>query len=188
MNAKKAMHDQGLAKNVITLSNSYSPLDGEIKYDFDKKTFHIGETLMGPLDYTQVYYFPQGYKVKKFDKVSSHPLDPRWYLKRKMPLDDIYYMFRAEFRDLAGSITEELLEVLFHLLIKKNFKTGQHEYLGTSRGVTQNNTSFFAQLAFEKSKDAISKLSAGTLKFENDIFTRNILDHLIMSAKETSPK
>ena len=36
VNAQKSNPDEGLAKNVITLSNSYAPLDGVIKYDFEK--------------------------------------------------------------------------------------------------------------------------------------------------------
>lgn len=185
MNAKKAMPDEGLAKNKITLSNCFAPVEGELRYDFEKRIYFIGTQLMGPIDPEAVYYFPQGYKVKKYDRIHSHPMDPRWYLKRNFPLDEVYFMFRKEFKSLAGhDLTEELLEVLFHLLMSKNFKTGKHEYLGTSRGVTKGNNSFFAQLSFERGKAAISRLSSGELKFENDIFTRNILDHLIISAKD----
>lgn len=184
MNARKAMPDEGLAKNVITLSNCFAPLDGTIKYDYEKGIYFIGDQLMGDIDKTAVYYFPNGHKVKKYDRIHSHPLNPRWYLKNNFPLEDVYFMFRKEFKSLAGNdTTEELLETLFHLLIKKDFKTGSHEYLGASRGITKGNESFFAQLSFEKGKSAISRLAAGELKFENDIFTRNILDHLIISAK-----
>ena len=49
--------------------------------------------------------------------------------------------------------------------------------------MTKGSTSFFAQLSFERGKAAISKLAAGELKFEDDMFTRNILDFMIMSAK-----
>jgi hypothetical protein len=185
VNARKAMPDEGLAKNNITLSNCFSPTNGEIKYDFEKRVYFIGATLMGPIDPEAVYYFPQGYKIKKYDRIHSHPMDPRWYLKNNFPLDDIYFMFRKEFKSLAGhDLTEELLEVLFHLLMDKNFKTGKHEFLGAYRGITKGNNSFFAQLSFERGKKAISRLSSGELKFENDIFTRNILDHLIISAKD----
>jgi hypothetical protein len=182
MSARKAMPDEGLAKNKITLSNSYSPWDGEIKYDFEKGVYFIGNKLMGKIDPTAVYYWPQGYKIKKYDKVHSHPLDVKWYFKNKIPIDDVYFIFRKEFVYWAGNLTEELVEVLFHLLVNKDFKTGSHEFLGTNKGVTKGNSSFFAQLSFEKGKDAIQRLSSGVLKFENDIFTRNILDHLIISA------
>lgn len=98
-------------------------------------------------------------------------------------MEDTYQMFRLEFRSLAGNLTEELLEVLFNALTYKDPKTGENEYLGSYRGMTKASTSFFAQLSFERGKSAISKLAAGELKFEDDIFTRNILDFMIMSAK-----
>lgn len=140
---------------------------------------------MGKIDPTAVYYYPNGYKVKKYDRIHSHPLDPKWYLEKGFPLDEVYFMFRKEFKSLAGKdTTEELLETLFHLLVKKDFKSNKFEYLGATRGIKKGNDSFFAQLSFERGKDAISRLSSGELKFENDIFTRNILDHLIISAKD----
>jgi hypothetical protein len=185
VHASKGGSDEGLAKNTITLANCFAPVDGEIKYDFEKKVFLIGSTMMGPIDPNAVYYFPQGYKVKKFDRVQSNPLNTNWYLNAGFPLDEVYFMFRKELKSLLGDdITEELIEVLFHLLMKKDFKSGKHEYLGVQKGINRGNTSFFAQLSFERGKKAISRLSSGELKFENDIFTRNILDHLIMSSKD----
>lgn len=184
MASKKAMHDEGLSRNVITLSNCFSPVSGKIIYDFDARTYSIGSANMGPILPDAVYYFPQGAKVDKFDRIMSNPLDPRWYLDRKYPLEDVYLMFRKEFRSLAGNLTEELFEVLFHLLTKKDFKTGEFSYVGSTQGITKGNNSFFAQLSFEQGKRAVSKLAAGELKFENDIFTRNILDHMIISARD----
>ena len=186
MSAKKAMPDEGLSKNVINLANCYSPVDGIIEYDFVKETFTIGGQDMGKIHKHAVYYYPQGGKVKKFDRIMSDPLDPQWYLKNNYPLEDVYFMFRKEFRSLSGNLTEELLEVLFHLLTKKDHKTVEHGYIGSTRGIKKGNESFFAQLSFERGKDAISKLSSGELKFENDIFTRNILDHMIISAKDNN--
>lgn len=184
VNAQKSNPDEGLAKNVITLSNSYAPIDGVIKYDFEKGVYFVGTKLMGAIDPTAVYYWPQGHKINKFDKIHSHPLDLKWYLKNKYPIDDVYFIFRKEFKYWIGEVTEELLEVIFHLLVHKDFKTGNHTFLGAKKGVTEGSNSFFAQLSFQRGKDAISRLSSGVLKFENDIFTRNILDHLIMSAKD----
>lgn len=183
MSAKKAMPDEGLSKNVIELSNCFAPVDGKIEYDFVNRTYSIGGEDMGKIIDGAVYYYPQGTKVKKFDRVMSYPLDPQWYFKKGYPIEDVYSMFRKEFRELAGNLTEELLEVLFHLLVNKDFKSGEHTYMGSTRGITKGNNSFFAQLSFERGKSAISKLAAGELKFENDIFTRNILDHMILSAK-----
>jgi hypothetical protein len=189
MGSKSAMIDEGLAKNNITLSPSYAPIAGVIKYDFDKRTFKIGDAEMGAILPHQVYYFPDGAKVGKYDKISSDPISPAWYLKHKYPLEDVYQIFRKEFRSLAGNITEELFEVLFHALIHKDPKTGEVEYLGSYRSMTKGSNSFFAQLSFERGKSAISKLSAGELKFEDDMFTRNILDFMIMSAKtDLQPK
>lgn len=184
MSSKKAMPDEGLSRNEITLSNCFAPVSGKIIYDFDNGTYEIGGASMGKIIPNAVYYFPQGSKVEKLDRVMSNPLNPQWYLKHGYPLEDVYLMFRKEFRSLAGKLTEELFEVLFHLLTSKDFKTGEHSYIGSTRGITKGNDSFFAQLSFERGKAAISKLAAGELKFENDIFTRNILDHMIISAKD----
>lgn len=187
--ARSAMIDEGLAKNNIVLSPSYSPETGIIKYNFDNGTFTIGSSEMGPILSHAVYYYPQGAKIQKYDKVSSDPLNPAWYLKHGYSLEDTYQMFRLEFRSLSGNLTEELLETLFHALTYKDPKTGDYEYLGSYRGMTKGSTSFFAQLSFERGKTAISKLAAGELKFEDDIFTRNILDFMIMSAKiDLDPK
>lgn len=186
MKARKAKPDQGLAKNTIKLMNCYAPVTGKIHYDFNKGVYLIGKVMMGPIHPEAVYYFPEGYEVTKFTRVMSFPLDVSWYLDMKFPIDEVYQMFRIEFRTLTGmkDLTEELLEVLFHLLTKKDFKSGLHTYLGSNRGITKGNNSFFSQLSFERGKSAISRLASGELKFENDVFTRNILDHLIISAKD----
>jgi hypothetical protein len=183
MGSRSAMIDEGLAKNVIHLSPSYAPVSGIINYNFESGTFSIGPNDMGDILPHAVYYYPQGSKVEKYDKISSDPINPSWYLKKGYPLEDVYQIFRKEFRSLAGDVTEELFEVLFHALIHKDPKTGEIEYLGSYRSMTKGSTSFFAQLSFERGKAAISKLAAGELKFEDDMFTRNILDFMIMSAK-----
>lgn len=183
MGSRSAMIDEGLAKNVIHLSPSYAPVSGIIDYNFTTGTFRIGSNDMGPILPHAVYYYPQGAKIDKYTKISSDPISPAWYLKNGYPLEDVYQIFRLEFRNLAGNLTEELLEVLFHSLIHKDPKTGENEYLGSYRSMTKGSTSFFAQLSFERGKSAISKLAAGELKFEDDMFTRNILDFMIMSAK-----
>lgn len=183
MGSRSAMIDEGLAKNVIHLSPCYAPISGVINYNFESGTFSIGSNDMGTILPHAVYYYPQGAKVEKYDKICSDPISPAWYLKKGYPLEDVYQMFRKEFRELAGNVTEELFEVLFHALIHKDPKTGEIEYLGSYRSMTKGSTSFFAQLSFERGKSAISKLAAGELKFEDDMFTRNILDFMIMSAK-----
>ncbi len=189
--ARKVMPDEGLSKNIINLAPCYAPVDGVIRYDFEKQVFFIGDTYMGPIHPKAVYYFPHKTKVKKFDRISSDPADIQWYFTNNIPIDDVYFMFRKQFKDedsvgdglLGDNLTEELLETMFHLLAHKNFKTGKHEWLGVRKGITQNNTSFFAQLSYSHGKTAISKLASGDLKFEDDVFTRNILDHMIMSSK-----
>lgn len=183
LKATKAKHDEGLAKNNIIMSNSYSPISGIINYNFDKGTYKIGDINMGKIDPIAVFYFPQGSKIKKYDKVQSHPVNLKWYFDNKIPLEDIYQIFRKDFTYYAGrELTEELIETLFHLIIKKDKKNG-NEFLGVKKGITRGNNSFFAQVSFERAKSALSRLSSGELKFESDMFTRNILDHMIITAK-----
>lgn len=183
--AQKGSHDLGLAKNEVTLGPSFAPVSGVIKYNFEEGTFKIGNDDMGAIVADSVYYYPDGARVKLGDRISSYPIDTGWYLSRGYNLTDTYTLFRNQFLELV-SMTEELLETLFHLMISKNEATGQSEYLGTLRAFREDNDSLFTRMAFRESKNTLAKASASGFTFKNDMMTRNILTHLIMSSKKSS--
>ena len=125
------------ANNNIQPSVSYSPYEGVISYQFLPRN-KIGVYVDGKLINTQhldtptLYYYPEGATVEKHAKISSDILSMNKYnnpdLTGADAIRDRYTVFRKQFLEANGNVTEDLIEFLYRICSVK--LGGQLTYSG----------------------------------------------------------
>ena len=112
------------ANNNIQPSVSYSPYEGIISYQFLPRN-KIGVFVNGVminsqhLDTPTLYYYPEGARVAKHAKISSDVVSMNKYSNPELQGDDAirdrYMVFRQQFLEANGNVTEDLIEFLYRI-------------------------------------------------------------------------
>ena len=112
------------ANNNIQPSVSYSPYEGIISYQFLPRN-KIGVFVNGVminsqhLDTPTLYYYPEGARVAKHAKISSDIVSMNKYSNPELQGDDAirdrYMVFRQQFLEANGNVTEDLIEFLYRI-------------------------------------------------------------------------
>lgn len=185
-------------KDDIIISDCYAFEDGVIRYVETQD----GEMNVIIGDHTYLYeprcmyYFPDGAKVKKFDRICSGVVNMSHVTSALgTNLNDIYQIFRKQFYTLTSKNflkkgvselddpQEELIELLFSGLIRKTYdpdsmQLEEIEYLGTRRG-TSSKKSFYTILSYGAASQVVSKALKGEVNLSGDVIILKLSKNLI---------
>lgn len=185
-------------KDNIISSECYAYESGKISYTLDKN----GEVVVtiGNIRYSYnpncMYYYPEGTEIKKFQRICSGVVDMSRVISYfNTNIQDVYTIFRDQFyvlcengfvksRELSpNAVQEELCEMLFISLINVDYnpttdKIHGMEYLGTNRGI-MNNNSFYTMLSYGYSGRVVTKALTGEAAFKDDVMTSTVLGLLL---------
>lgn len=197
MKAKATQGSRYFEKESIITSECYAYEEGEIKYVEKKGDIEvwIGNTryVYNPLC---MYYYPEGTKIKKYQRFCSGVLDANRMIKVLSPnMNDIYYIFRRQFYELQvgpdfmekglsiNVIPEEMVEMLFISLIDVEYNTkslavDNIKFLGTCSGI-ENSKSFYTLLSYGNASKIIGKTIKGDVTLKDDIMTETVLGLLL---------
>lgn len=191
-------------KDNVVISDCYAYEAGTISYKENPRTGEV-EVRIGSRRYQyspdSIYYFPDGAKVKKFDRICSGIVDmARVTADMGNDLSGSFQIFRKQFYFLnsptydetdlnnppvvgPSDLPEEILELLFAGLtrVDRNPETGEVElldYQGTQK-VIMNRDSFFTTLSYGWAGKAIGRAMKGELNLDNDIMTETVLGLLL---------
>lgn len=198
MKAKSGQAFRYYEKDDIIVSDCYAYEDGEIKY-VETKEGDI-DVVIGTKHYLYnprcMYFFPEGSKVKKFDRICSGVVNMAHVISELgTNLNDIYQIFRKQFYTLTdndfvktgvsdlGSTQEELIELVFTGLTRtdydpKTLKVDQIEYQGVQNSV-MDKKSFYTVLSYGYGPKVVSKALKGEVNLSDDVITDTILGLLL---------
>lgn len=187
-------------KDNVMLSDCFAYSDGEIHYVEDPKTGKIAVTIGGDSDYIYnpecMYYYPEGAKVKKFDKICSGVVNMSHVAsKLKTNLNDIYQIYRKQYYTIFSSsfkskgivsendMPEEALEIVFSGLynIKYNPKDDSISEIQQSsvKSAILGKNSFFTALSFADANKTVQRALRGEVDFSDDLMTQTVLGLLL---------
>lgn len=187
-------------KDSVIMADCYAYEDGVIKYKENPKTGEP-EVYIGSRRYLynpeSLYYFPDGAKIKKFQRFCSGIADmPRVAADLGDDINSIFNIFRKQYYELnsptfrskgvvalgKGDMSQEILEVVFAGLIRvdrgEDGKVVDVDYLGTQRSIL-NRDSFFTTLSYGWSKKVVTRAIKGELNLEPDIMSQTVLGLLL---------
>lgn len=189
MRAKPSLGSRYFEKETVLVSDCYALEDGTIHYEEDESGYiHV---TIGSKEYQYnplaMYYFPDGYEVKKFDRICSGVVYMPRVVSEIKDLNDIYLIFRKQLYTLTdgdflktgitslSGIPEEFVEMLFVGLtsVKFNPKTEaveEIEYNGAQNSVTGGN-SFYTALSFGFGSRIINRAIKGEINLSGDVIT-----------------
>lgn len=128
----------------------YAPVDGVITYnisDNPKKSFvSIGGVKL-PYRNDVIYVYPDGYSVKKMDRISSGVLDiKKFHELSGKDYGWTFYAFKKQIEDLLKSdkINSELYEAIFKSLIRGDFSL-KHSHRNIGKLLNEINLSYAKQ-------------------------------------------
>lgn len=197
MKAKASTGSRYFEKESIITSECYAYEEGEIKYVEKKGEI---EVWIGDIRYVYnplcMYYYPEGTKIKKYQRFCSGVLDANRMIKVLSPnMNDIYTIFRRQFYELQvgpnfveeglsiNTIPEEMVEMLFISLIDVEYNTkslaiDNIKFLGTCSGI-ENSKSFYTLLSYGNASKIIGKTIKGDITLKDDIMTETVLGLLL---------
>lgn len=197
MKAKASTGSRYFEKESIITSECYAYEEGEIKYIEKKGDI---EVWIGDIRYVYnplcMYYYPEGTKIKKYQRFCSGVLDANRMIKVLSPnMTDIYYIFRRQFYELQVSpdfvekgldlhvVPEEMVEMLFISLVdveydSKSSTVDTIKFLGTCSGI-ENSKSFYTLLSYGNASKIIGKTIKGEITLKDDIMTETVLGLLL---------
>lgn len=185
-------------KDNVIISDCYALNDGIITYKENEKTGDM-EVWIGSKRYLyspeSIYYFPNGAKISKFDRICSGIVDMGSVTSELG--DDIsgaFNIFRSQFYTLNSNeyvksgvvsdsdMQEEILEIVFAALtrVDRNPKgnISEMEYQGTQRAIL-GRKSFFTSLSYGWSSKVIGKALRGEVNMQDDLLTETVLGLLL---------
>ena len=132
-------------KEEVSRSFCYAPCEGIIVYDIDNEKVKIG-TCELPFSKNEIYFFPEGYKVKKGEKICSGIVNIDSY--RPLVENDLgwlFYIFKDQCEAIVGKgLIIEVFEIVF-------------------KAINYNNK-FSVMQAARKPKQLMNKLNLGYTK------------------------
>lgn len=186
-------------KENVIISDCYCFEDGEINYK--ENEYGDLEVWIGSRQYEYnpqcMYFYPQGAKVKKFDRICSGVVNMN-HVVRELggDISAMYLIFRSQFYTLMfpggygktgisdlHDTQEEIVELLFAALTHvdldpKTLKVDQVEYMGTQTGV-MSKKSFYTVLSYGYSSKVINKAIKGEINLSDDVMTETVLGLLL---------
>ena len=207
MKAKSSTGSRYFEKESVIASECYAYEEGEIKYVEKKGDI---EVWIGDVRYVYnplcMYYYPEGTKIKKYQRFCSGVLDANRMIKVLSPnMNDIYYIFRRQFYEIQTAsqdfiekgldlhiIPEEMVEMLFISLIDVEYNTkslavDNIKFLGTCSGI-ENSKSFYTLLSYGNASKIIGKTIKGDVTLKDDIMTETVLGLLLNNKLDENNK
>jgi len=136
----------------------YSPWDGQIIYDVNAKLIHIGTQSL-PLYGDEIYYYPNGYKIKRGERICSGVLDGTGFDNQAQDIGWGFYVFHDQLRlVLKKNFNVELSEILFKA-IRENGNSIRRSMFSQDKFVNQITHGY----AKQNIKDFIGKDIGGGL-------------------------
>ena len=187
MKAKPSLGSRYYEKETVLVSDCYALEDGIIHYEEDESGYmHV---TIGSREYQYnplaMYYFPDGYEVKKFDRICSGVVYMPHVVAELKDINDIYLIFRKQIytitdddfiktgiTSLSGT-QEEIIEMIFTGLtsVKYDAKTQAVDsivYNGAQNAVTKGN-SFYTALSFGFGSRIIDRAIKGEINLSGDV-------------------
>lgn len=185
-------------KDNVLIADCYALNSGVINYKENSKTGEI-EVWIGSKRYTyspeSMYYFPDGAKVEKFDRICSGIVDMSSVMSELgNDISGAFQIFRSQFYTLNsneyiksgvvadGDMQEEILEIVFTALTKveRNSKgnISEMDYQGTQRAIL-GRKSFFTSLSYGWSGKVVGKALKGEVNMQDDLLTETVLGLLL---------
>ena len=204
INLMKARPSIGLRfyeKDDIVMSECYAYNEGVIKYvenKYGEIDVYIGDQLY-LYNPNCLYYFPDGAKVNKHDRICSGVLRMDLVLSNLgTDIGEIYSLFRKQVYELLpggfkktgkvdkDALPEEMIELLFTGLIRVSYdpKTNaiaEIEYQGVQQSI-MNKKSFYTVLSYGYGSKVVGRALKGDLNLSGDLMTETILG-LLMNNK-----
>lgn len=177
--ARKVRAAKRFAKNTIIESCCFSYNEGPIKYNIEQGIVSIGD-IDYPYNNQCLYPYAEGEIVKPYTRFASGLLNLEWYMKQLKDYTEAYYIFRAQVREMASSMVDELCEFLYKLIVHVN-SNGQLVNRGVINSIHEGN-SFFTELAAENYRKAFMKLEPTGTKLISDTFGSSFLPMAIQSS------
>lgn len=187
-------------KENVLVSDCYALNDGVIRYDEDKngniRVYIDNEEYQ--YNPKCMYYFPDGAKVKKFDRICNGVVrmdNVAARFNKVKDINSVYTIFRKQFYEVTDngfvktgitdlhSTQEELIELLFAGLTKvtynpKTSKIEEIDYQGTQTAVL-NKPSFYTTLSYGFASKSINKALKGDVSLQGDVMSEVILGLLV---------
>lgn len=201
MRARPSIGLRFYEKDNIIISDCYAFEDGKIEYREDKNgniDVYIGDTLY-QYNPNCMYYFPDGAKVKKFDRICSGVINMNSVTNHyQKDLSSIYLCFRKQFYELVdggfaksgilsdSSYPEEIVEIMFTGMTRVDYtckkdKIADIEFQGAQKSVLSKK-SFYTVLSYGYGSRIVGKALKGELNLSGDIMTETVLG-LLMNNK-----
>jgi len=165
------------ATNKKVISTCYALEDGVISYKINGDDIRVfideDEYNYNP---DSMYIYPDGSKVKKFDRICTGTLDMKSMSWKENNYLDLFYFFRKQFLEYLD-VSQELIEFLYVLLVKDRGE-GNLEM----RSVLQNihgSDSFFKSLAFGDARKSFKKIGYEGMEFVADPITSIMLSMIM---------
>lgn len=199
LKAKPSIGKRFFEKDDITASECYALEDGVIKYVEDGKgniDVYIGDRLY-LYNPDCMYYFPDGAKVKKFDRICSGVVRMDLVINDLggTDLSNAYLIFRKQVYELmskdfakngvlsSSEMKEEILELLFAGIVRVGYDSKAEnikeiEYLGSQNSIL-NKKSFYTVLSYGYGSKVINKAIKGDLNLSGDYMTETVLGLLL---------
>jgi hypothetical protein len=198
MKAKPALGKRFYEKDNIITSECYAYEDGVIHYEPDNRgniDVYIGDRLY-LYNPDCMYYFPEGAKVKKFQRFCSGVLRMDLVINNLgTDLSNTYLLFRKQIYELISGdyakngvlgdsdMKEEILELLFAGMTRVDRDTKDNsiheiEFLGSQNSIL-NKKSFYTVLSYGYGSKVINKAMKGDLNLSGDYMTETVLGLLL---------
>lgn len=199
MKAKPSLGKRFYEKDNIISSECYAYEDGVIKYVEDERgniDVYIGDRLY-LYNPDCMYYFPDGAKVKKFDRICSGVLRMDLVINSLggTDLSNSYLLFRKQVYELMssdyakgkplsdGDMKEEILELLFAGIVRVEYDPKGEtikdiDFLGSQNSIL-NKKSFYTVLSYGYGSRVINKAMKGDLNLSGDYMTETVLGLLL---------
>lgn len=163
-------------KNDLIIADRYALADGEVKFEADREANFI-VSIGGKqhvISKNLAIYVYNGQKVKKGDIISAGLVNIDKVV-RSMGINDSYLIFRSQIIDLIGGMTEEIMELVFRLLLTEDSTLEKPNFAGLTRKLNLND-SFYASLSFKDARKAFERVISGKSEIKEDVFTKQVLN------------
>jgi hypothetical protein len=197
--ARPALGKRFYEKDSIIASECYAYEDGVIKYVEDDRgniDVYIGDKLY-LYNPDCMYYFPDGAKVKKYDRICSGTVRMDLVINNLggTNLRETYLIFRKQVYELMSSdfakkgilsdtdMKEEILELIFAGITRVDYDTKtdsikEIEFVGSQSSIL-GKKSFYTVMSYGYGSKNINKAMKGELNLSGDFMTETVLGLLL---------
>lgn len=179
LKAKGTVGKKSFEKLKPSTSDCYAREDGEIHYTYDSKTEEY-KVFIGSDEYYYAsdcqYHFPDGAKVKKYDRICSGVYNMQVGLEHYTDPVELYYFFRKQFKEYMN-ISDDLIEFVYRLSISKT-EDNRLQMQSVLKNI-YGSESFYKSLAFADARKSFEKIGYQGIDFVADPFTQVMLPLIV---------